>query len=101
MGKRKADNLLGAQMPLFSLRSCLNISVDAGGIRLSLVPPFGIFNPALFIPWDELTVKLSHTLASTWVEFRFKREPDVCLRIREPVGREVMSYSPGKIFSED
>jgi len=96
MGNRESAEL-GIKMPLFSIRSGLNIRVNEDGIYFSLVPPFGIFSRPLFVPWHDLSTKVIREFSSTWVEFRFKEVPDVCLRIRESVGREVIKHSPNTI----
>jgi len=101
MGTRADDPLLNVQRPLFSLRSCLNIGANENGVHLSLFPLFRLFNPPLFIPWDQISAKLSHGFLSTWVEFRFREGRGVCLRLNERVGREVVMYSPGKVLESD
>jgi hypothetical protein len=94
MGTRKPNTLLGLQLPLFSLRSCLNIAINDEGIHLSLFPMFRPFNPALFIPWDHISTEIYRGVLSTGIEFRFRDGEDVCLRLSDRLGRELVGYSP-------
>src|SRR5687768_8642330 len=68
MGVRKRDTLLGVEKPLFSLRSCLNISVSDAGLRLSVFPLFRLFHPPLFIPWDHVSAEKHSGILSNWIE---------------------------------
>jgi len=100
MGRRESVEL-GIKTPLFSLRSSLNIRVNDDGIYFSLVPPFGVFSRPLFVPWGDVSMNVLREFLSTWVEFRFKEVPDVCLRIRERVGREVIKHSPKQVMDAE
>lgn len=100
MGTREADTLLGAQRPLFSLRSCLNIRINETGVHLSLFPLFRPFNPPLFIPWDHISAEVFRGALTTGVEFRFREGAGVCLRLSERVGRDLVMHSPGQLLRE-
>jgi hypothetical protein len=41
---------------LMNYRGCLWLNADPEGLGLRNVPPFGLFEPALLIPWSELSV---------------------------------------------
>jgi hypothetical protein len=100
MGKTESAEL-GIKMPLFSLRSALNIRANDDGIRLSLVPPFGFISRPLFVPWADLSIKILREFLSTWVEFHFREAPGVALRVRERVGREVIEHSPKQLLDAE
>lgn len=101
MGTRKTEPLLRVQTPLFSLRSCLNISVNETGVHLSLFPLFRLFSPPLFVPWGHISAEVSQGVLSKWVEFSFREESGVCLRLSERVGRDVLMYSPTQVLEVD
>jgi hypothetical protein len=41
---------------LMNYRSCLWLNADPEGFGLRNIPPFGLFDPPILIPWSELSV---------------------------------------------
>ncbi len=65
-------------------RNCLTIGANGTGIYLSIILPFRIAHPPLFIPWSEVSVEWRET-ASSWpgVKLILGRESNVPLWINE------------------
>lgn len=92
MGVREPGTLLEVQMPLLSLRNCLNLVANERGVRLSLFPMFRLFHPPLFIPWEHISATSCSGVLHEWTELRFREAPSVVLRVSKVVGQELARY---------
>jgi len=90
---------MGPLGPLGSMRNCLNIGANQAGLYLSVFFVFRPGHPPLFIPWDDITVEDEKGIFFRNMVFHFRRVPSVLLRVRESLGREIISQ--GKIIPRD
>ena len=71
--------------------SCLTLGVNASGVYLSVFFLFRLGHPPLFIPWADISVKEKKGLVFTYAEFRFRQAPTIPLRVRERLGRRMVT----------
>lgn len=69
---------------------CLTIGANGAGLYLSILFPFKVGHPPLFIPWTDITVQTKRQFLSTLVEFRFRRVPSL-LRINDRLARRIQA----------
>jgi len=67
----------------------LTVGASPRGLYLSVLLPFRIAHPPLFIPWTDITVSERKGLAAGYFEFRFRRAPGIPLRVMERLGRRI------------
>jgi hypothetical protein len=70
-------------------RRCLTVAANPAGLYLAVPFPFGLGTPALFIPWDDVSITTQRRLLWTQMELRFRQVPGVPLRIDERLGRRL------------
>ena len=92
MGVREPGTLLDVQMPLLSLRNCLNLVANERGVGLSLFPMCRLCHPPLFIPWEHISTEACSGVLHEWTELRFREAPSVVLRVSKAVGQELARY---------
>jgi hypothetical protein len=77
--------------------ACLTVGANAEGLYLAVPFPFRIGHPPLFIPWTDISVTATRRLVFTYLEFRFRRAPDIPFRVGERLGRRIAG-SAGKAW---
>jgi hypothetical protein len=68
---------------------CLTIGADPRGLYLSILFPFRIAHPPLFIPWRDISHATKKFLWVTFLELRLGHEPVIPLRISAALGQKV------------
>jgi hypothetical protein len=64
--------------------SCLRVGGNSDGLWMSGMGPFRICHPPLFIPWVDITPRLTHHwLFGRWMDLAIAKTPNV--RVRFPV----------------
>jgi len=84
---------MGERGHLVRFRSCLTIRTDRNGLHLSLFVPFP-FAPALFIPWDHITVNHYDGLLTDYLDFGFRETPSIILRLSSSTAHEILASAP-------
>ena len=75
----------------------LTVGASPRGLYLSVLLPFRIAHPPLFIPWADISASERKGLAAGYVELRFRRAPGIPLRVMERLGRRI-AESAGRAF---
>jgi hypothetical protein len=89
----------GAQMGrslMGNFRNVLTVGVNTEGISLHLLFLFAINSPDLFVPWPDITVSRGRRWFMEYIEFRFKRAPDIPLRVFGRPGGEIQGAAGAK-----
>lgn len=79
----------------------LNITANAEGLRIAVVPVFvyfGLFHPPLFIPWDEIRAVQSRIFFFPYVTLLFKSHPDVTFSISRKLAQKIQAASGQQWF---
>jgi hypothetical protein len=71
--------------------NCLAIGSSPQGLYLAVLFIFRVGHPPLFVPWQDISVKMGKTLWWRWTEFRFRQAPRVHLKIKGSLGDEIKS----------
>jgi hypothetical protein len=86
-----------AQMGRFgslgTMRNALTIGINPEGILLQLFILFRINSRDLFIPWRDITVTRGKSLFFDYIEFHFRREPSIPLRIYGKAGASIQTLA--------
>lgn len=61
--------------------NCLTVGADPRGLYLSILFPFRIAHPPLFIPWRDISFRTKSFLGFKFIELRLGREVTIPLRI--------------------
>ena len=61
--------------------NCLTVGADPRGLYLSILFPFRLGHPPLFIPWRDISYSTKKFLGITYVELRLGREVPIPIRI--------------------
>lgn len=69
--------------------SCLIVGANAKGLYLAILFPFRIGHPPLFIPWGDISIRRKEGFLFNTLEFRFRRAPEIPLRVSERLGRRL------------
>src|SRR5262249_35481382 len=64
-------------------RSCLIVGANTSGIRFSVLLPFRIAHPPLFLPWSDLTISRERSWFIQSVRLRPARHPSVTITISQ------------------
>jgi hypothetical protein len=64
-----------------NLNSALLIGANVEGMRLRMIFLFRLSCPDLYVPWSDITVRRGKTWSRDYVEFEFKKNPDLPLRL--------------------
>ncbi len=94
---RAADTFSGnrwwcqsARMQRFvNYNNSLVIGANKRGLYLSIVFIFRMGHPPLFVPWDHVTIQEGTWFHVRYLEFRFRRNPAVPLRISRRLGEKM------------
>lgn len=70
---------------------CLNIGADPRGLYLSILFPFRIGHPPLFVPWRDISYVSKTFLWVKFVELRLGRETAIPLRISYRLAEKLKS----------
>jgi hypothetical protein len=60
------------------------------GLYLAVFVLFRAGHPPLFIPWTEIEVSNERGIVFTYTTFRFRRVPDVTLRVAQGLGGKIL-----------
>jgi hypothetical protein len=82
---------LGEAGLLGSFGNSLNIGANAEGLHLSVFILFRVNCPALFIPWEDVSIESKKILGFRYKEFRFQQVPSVPLRVSEKQGEKIVA----------
>lgn len=75
---------------------CINVGVTDKGLFLSVLFLFRVGHPPLLIPWEDISVERYNSFFIKGVKLRFSRVPNVPLRLREKLARNINSQIDGK-----
>ena len=67
----------------------LTVGADAKDLYLAVLFLFRIGHPPFFIPWTDISVTLTKRLVFTYLEFHFRRVPEVPLWVSERLDRRL------------
>lgn len=75
---------------------CLIAGANRDGLYLSILLPFRPGHPPMFVPWTDISATIEQSrmfpykqLGLAFVELRFRRVPDVPVRIMQGLGRRL------------
>jgi hypothetical protein len=71
--------------------NCLTVGADASGLYLSILYPFRIAHPSLFIPWREISFSQTKILGFKVVELRLGRDSSIPFRISPSLAKILKS----------
>jgi hypothetical protein len=74
---------------LMNYNRALTIGASPAGMYLSIFPLFRVGHPALFIPWQDITIRARKYLWFRIYEFNFREARSVPFRIRESLGKKL------------
>jgi hypothetical protein len=74
---------------LTGYNNILTVGSNAEGLYLAVFFPFRIGHPPLFIPWQDVSVRLGRFLWFRVYKFEFRQVPSVHLRLREELGKKI------------
>ena len=69
--------------------NCVTIGTNADGLHLSLFWLFRPGHPPIFVPWSEITARMTRKWWSTVLELRFAAAPSIAVRLSEQLGRQI------------
>ena len=76
---------------------CLNFGVNSDGLYLVPMALFRAFHAPLFIPWSEITARpIKMWRWWNFVELRFRRAPEVPVKIRSSLAEKLAMGSTGR-----
>lgn len=75
----------------------LTVGANPRGLYLSVLLPFRIGHPPLFIPWTDISINERKGLGASYFEFRFRRAPGIPVRVMERLGRR-MAEAAGRAW---
>src|SRR5262245_9416410 len=84
----RSYHLASAKVGRIWYRSCLVLSTGAEGLGMWNVPPFGLFEPELLIPWDDLTAR-ERAGVFGGVVFHSRHVPNVEILLWRRLGRAI------------
>jgi len=91
----KRWHMCSAGMRLISHYSfCVNVGADNKGLYMSILLPFRIGHPPLFIPWAEISVAEKKDFIFSWLVLTFKKDPEIPIRINKRLGNKIKSSYP-------
>ena len=85
----------GQMRYLVGYNNCLTVGANREGLYISLVVPFLLGHPALFIPWSEISVTCKKVLWFKQVQLRLGGELKIPLQISERLANK-LKQSAGK-----
>lgn len=69
---------------------CLTVGSSAAGLYLAVFFPFRPGHPPLFIPWADVTARVSQSWPfGSWLELRFEKVPSVALYLPRSLGDRI------------
>jgi hypothetical protein len=74
---------------LTGYNNILTVGSNAEGLYLAVFFSFRIGHPPLFIPWQDVSVRLGRFLWIRVYKFEFRQVPSVHLRLREKLGKKI------------
>jgi hypothetical protein len=69
--------------------NCLNVGADPRGLYLSILFPFRLGHPPLFIPWRDISYSSKKVLWVKFVELRLGREVTIPFRISNQLAEKL------------
>ncbi len=75
---RKVD---GGRVGTVTYRGSLSVSAQSGGFTLSVLLPFRIAHPPLFIPWSAVTESESQFMGQRAIAFRVHSVPEAIIEL--------------------
>ena len=77
-----------------SYRNCLTVGANADGMHLSILLPFRVGHPPLFIPWSDIAVAEDRLFFTKVGRFTFRRAPEVKVVIWLDIAKKVVAKGP-------
>jgi hypothetical protein len=92
-------HMRSASLRFVSYGSCLILGSNTQGLFLSVLFPFRIGHPPLFIPWSEVLSAEHYKIAFLFpmVRFRFKQEPSASFKISRGLALEIAEQAHGRV----
>lgn len=91
----------GAQMRwLTNYGGCLNIGANTEGLYMSLLFPFRIGHPPLFIPWRDIQTGKSSGMVVPRIELNIGKPPGIPMKINRYLASELAARSGGNLTIE-
>jgi len=70
-------------------KNCLTVGASSAGLYLSILWPFRISHPDLFIPWTEITISRTKILFWSMVRLQLGRENPIPFTIRPNLAEKI------------
>ncbi len=86
---------------LTSYKNCLTVAASPAGLYLSIVRPFQISHPDLFIPWSEIAVSRTKIFFWRMVRFELGREKPIPFTIRTKLAENIRAAAAASCPKED
>jgi hypothetical protein len=80
-----------AKLGLVDYSNCLILTASRSGLIISMLLPFRLAHPTLFIPWREISATSTSGWVKNYVEFRFAKEPQVRMRLPHRLAEELIA----------
>ena len=91
-------HLRSGSMGLVSYGSCLTLGANTEGIFLSVLFPFRVGHPPLFIPWSEVqSAEHCRWFFFPMVRFQFRKVPSVSFKIYRGLALAVAKEAHGRL----
>lgn len=71
--------------------NCLTVGADPRGLYISILFPFRLGHPPLFIPWRDISRASKKVLWINFIELRLGREVPIPFRISYPLAQKLKS----------
>jgi hypothetical protein len=83
--------LRSARLGSVNYANCLTFGVNERGLYISVLFPFCLAHPPLFIPWHDVGAEERRGWFFEYLDFRFAQVPDIRIRVSERLGKSLIS----------
>ena len=80
-----------ARVGLVDYSNCLTFTASRSGLSISVLLPFRLAHPMLFIPWREISASSTSGWMKNYVDFRFAKEPKVRMRLSHRLAEDLIA----------